>query len=191
MLAMQEKLKHIMPPKRYEHTLGVMYTAASLAMVHKIDVETAMMAGLLHDCAKCISYDQTLQLCAQYSLKLDQEELDNPSLIHAKLGAVLAQKEYGIEEVDIINSIAFHTTGRPSMSKLEQIIYLADYIEPHRKTPNLDILRELSFNNLNQAMEECSGRTIRYLEACNHHVASISRDTYEYYKKLNTTSDIL
>lgn len=184
-LETQEKLKTTMPAKRYEHTLGVMYTASALAMVHNVDIDTAMIAGLLHDCAKCISLDQMLQLSEQYALELSQDELNNPSLIHAKLGAVLAEKEYGVKDMDIISAISFHTTGRPDMSKLEQIIYLADYIEPHRKTPNLDDLRLLCFDNLALAMEECSKRTIDFLESNNQYIAPTSRDTYAYYSNLN------
>lgn len=59
-------------------------------------------------------------------------ELDHPFLIHAKLGAYLAGKKYGVEDPEILDAITWHTTGKPEMSKLEMIIYIADYIEPQR-----------------------------------------------------------
>lgn len=110
---MQKKLKSHLDKERYEHTLGVMYTAAAMAMCHGEDMEKALTAGLLHDCAKCIPGDKKLRLCGRYHLSISEAEASNPSLLHAKLGAYLAAKKYHVRDRDILNSIASHTTGRP------------------------------------------------------------------------------
>lgn len=183
----QEHLKQELNNRRYEHTLGVMYTAASLAMCHGQDVNQAMIAGLLHDCAKCISTKDSLALCNKYSIQLTESELNNPALIHAKLGSVLAKEVYDIQDPDILSAIEFHTTGRANMTTLEKIIYLADYIEPYRSIPNLDSMRHLAFNNLDMAMEECSNRTLTHLRYKNMHIDPISIETYNFYKELNTS----
>ena len=87
--------------KRYEHTIGVAYTAASLAMRYFSDIEKAYLAGLLHDCAKCIETDEKIALCKKYKVKLTPFEVENPFLSHAKLGSCLAEKKYGVEDPEI------------------------------------------------------------------------------------------
>ena len=91
-----------------------------------------LLAGLLHDCAKCIPGENKIKMCEKYHLNVSEVERENPSLLHAKLGAFLAAKKYHIEDKEIINAIASHTTGHPHMTLLEKIIYIADYIEPGR-----------------------------------------------------------
>ena len=89
----RKSLKKELDKSRYEHTMGVMYTAAALAMAHGADQKKAMLAGLLHDCAKCIPNEEKMELCKKYHIELTQAEIDNPALIHAKLGAFLARKK--------------------------------------------------------------------------------------------------
>ena len=105
----RRKLMTELDRERYEHTLGVMYTAASMAMCHGTDTEQALLAGLLHDCAKCIPGESKIKLCEKYHLNISEVERANPSLLHAKLGAFLAAKKYHVEDKAIINAIASHT----------------------------------------------------------------------------------
>ena len=93
-LDLQKKMKKKLNEYRYEHTLGVMYTSAALAMRHGIDLEQALLAGLLHDCAKCYSDEKKFELCEKYGVGLTEVERQNTALIHAKLGAVLAREKY-------------------------------------------------------------------------------------------------
>lgn len=88
----RRKMMTELDKERYEHTLGVMYTAASLAMRYDEDIEKALLAGLLHDCAKCIPGDTKIKLCKKYHLSVSEVEKKNPSLLHAKLGAFRQQK---------------------------------------------------------------------------------------------------
>ena len=149
----RRKLMTELDTERYEHTLGVMYTAASMAMRYDEDVEKALLAGLLHDCAKCISGENKIKLCNKYHLSVSEVEKKNPSLLHAKLGAFLAAKKYHIKDKDVINAIASHTTGCPNMTLLDKIIYIADYIEPGRKElPNMAEVRKLAFTDINECL---------------------------------------
>ncbi len=107
----KKKLQKKLDSDRYEHTIGVAYTAASLAMRYKYDVNKALIAGLLHDNAKCISYEKKIQLCEKYNIHLSEVEKENPALLHAKLGAFLAMHKFNITDKDIISSILYHTTG--------------------------------------------------------------------------------
>ncbi len=113
---LRKKMKHTLDKERYQHTLGVMYLASSLAMCHKEDVDKALTAGVLHDCAKCIPAGERIARCEAYGLPVTDVERKNPSLLHAKLGAKMAQEIYGVQDPDILNAIASHTTGRPGMS---------------------------------------------------------------------------
>ena len=91
----QMQLKEELDEKRYEHTIGVMYTAASLAMRYGVMMHQAILAGLLHDCAKAIPNDEKLELCKKYGIIVSDVERENPSLLHAKLGAYIAREKYG------------------------------------------------------------------------------------------------
>ena len=97
----KEQLEKQLDKKRMEHTEGVAYTAAALAMRYGVEVDKAYLAGLLHDCAKCIDKKKQYALCEKYGLELSESEKDNSSLVHAKLGAFLAEKEYDVEDLDM------------------------------------------------------------------------------------------
>ena len=182
----RKELKKKLKKDRFEHTVGVMYTAASLAMCYGADIHKALTAGLLHDCGKyCAAKDQ-IKLCDKYNIELTKSELDMPALIHAKLGAYLAEHEYGIKDREILDAVAYHTTGRPGMSMLEKIIYIADYIEPARnKAPRLTEIRRLAFEDLDECMYEILKDTLEYLEENPKEIDSTTRDAYVYYKDLH------
>lgn len=151
----QKKVQLELDESRYEHTQGVMYTAAALAMCYGEDVKKAMIAGLLHDCAKCIPTEEKIRMCEDNHLEISAVEHKNPSLLHAKLGAFLAKETYKIEDPDILQAIASHTTGRPNMSLLEKIIYIADYLEPGRaELPNMADVRSLVFKDIDECLYE-------------------------------------
>ena len=111
--------------RRFEHTMGVEYTAAALAMRYGASIENAQLAGLLHDCAKCLSDEKRLAICEKHNISVNDIERRNPSLLHAKVGSFLAMDEYHVEDLEVINAILNHTTGRPGMSLLEKIIFIA------------------------------------------------------------------
>lgn len=180
----RRKLIAELDKERYEHTLGVMYTAASLAMCYDEDVEKALLAGLLHDCAKCIPGDTKIKLCNKYHLNVSDVEKENPSLLHAKLGAFLAAKKYHVKDKDVINAIASHTTGCPNMTLLDKIIYIADYIEPGRKElPNMAEVRKLAFADIDACLYRILEDSLAYLKSKNIPVDPMTEKTYLYYKK--------
>ena len=105
LIKIQEKLQKKLTPDRYQHTLGVMYTCAALAMCHGCNLERAMVAGLLHDCAKCIPNDKKISICEKNNIAITEAERKNPSLLHAKAGVFLAKSKYDIEDEDILDAI--------------------------------------------------------------------------------------
>lgn len=183
---LRKKVKDVMTKSRYEHTLGVEFTAASLAMRYEIDIDKAEIAGLLHDCAKCIDDEDKLDECKKYKIELTDVEKRNPFLIHSKLGAVYANKLYGIDDEEIISAIRFHTTGKPDMTMLEKIIFIADYIEPGRdKAPNLQEIRKMSFMDIDEAMYMVLKDTLAYLESGEGEKDEMTKETFLYYKNIH------
>lgn len=190
---LQKQMKQELTEDRYEHTLGVMYTAESLAMRYGADMTKAAVAGLLHDCAKCIPNGQKLKLCKKHNIEVSELEKKNPSLLHAKLGAYMAKKAYGVQDEEILDAIRWHTTGKPEMSMLDMIIYMADYIEPNRdKAPNLREIRKLSFLNIEEALCKVLESTLSYLKEGNiDAIDPMTKSCYEFYrKKLNGDASV-
>ncbi len=184
MRQMQRRVKRELSPKRYEHTMGVMYTAAALAMCHGYDIKAAQVAGLLHDCAKNIDDEKKLMMCEKYNITITETERKNPFLLHAKLGAFLAMHKYNISDMEIINAILNHTTAKPAMSTLDKIIYVADYIEPLRdKAPNLHNIRKIAYEDLDRCVYMILKDTLSYLEARGGEIDPITIKACRYYEE--------
>jgi len=155
-----------------------------MAMVHNFDPYKAYLAGLLHDNAKCIETKEKFNLCHKYKLEINPWEKDNPELLHAKLGACLAREKFHINDEEIVSAIACHTTGKPEMSVLDKIIYIADYIEPNRKPlENIDEIRKLAFQDLDTCLNRILKTTLDYLNSKDAAIDIMTLDTYKYYNK--------
>lgn len=184
-------LSSTLRPGRYLHTLRVAGTATSLAFCHcrqpETDVSRAELAGMLHDCAKYYTGEEMISLCDKYDITLSDTEKRNTALIHGKLGAYLARKRYGICDDEICSAISYHTTGKPAMTVLEKIIYIADYIEPGRKMDcrpyPLNEVRKESFRNLDNALLMILTNTVTYLKgSTGEEIDELTIQTYNYYK---------
>ena len=184
---MQEKLQSAISVKRYIHTLGVADEAVKLAEIYGTaqDQQKARVAGLLHDCAKDYPESMRQRFCKEYKVKTDEIMNKQTDLIHPFLGAEVAKREYQVMDEDVLNAIRFHTTGRPNMSLLEKIIFIADYIEPNReKFGGLDEARRLAFLDLDKAMAYILENTIEYVKARGRLLHPLSQEALEYYKNL-------
>ena len=131
---------------RFEHTLRVADLATKLAIHYGVDVDKAWLAAILHDLKKNISLEENDMLVKKYGL--DEKYLGNKNLSHSKLAAVVSRDKLGIDDVDILNAIAFHTTGRANMSMLEKIIFVADTCEEGRTYKEAAMLRNNAFENI-------------------------------------------
>ena len=145
------KLKKELDSQRYEHTLGVERMAKNMARIFGEDEERAALAGLLHDCAKCLPLSQ-MQKAAKHA-DVDPVMKESKALMHSVAGMCMAESVYGCSDPEVLSAIRWHTTGHANMTALEKIIYLADMIEPGRKPyPGLEELREMCMNDLDGAM---------------------------------------
>lgn len=181
---LEKQLKKKLDDSRYTHTLGVAYTCTCLAMRYNYDIDRAYLAGLLHDCAKCIDNDKKIELCEKNHIEITEIERKNPFLLHAKLGSLLAKKKYHIQDEAILSAIRWHTTGHPDMTMLEKIVFVADYIEPNRKKqPNLTEVRHLCFENLDQGLKRILSDTLVYLNSKEDPIDEMTQMTYDYYNE--------
>ncbi|SDY86672.1 bis(5'-nucleosyl)-tetraphosphatase (symmetrical) YqeK [Tindallia californiensis] len=159
----RKKVKLKTTHKRYRHIEGVVTSAIWLANRYGADVYLAEIAALLHDYAKNYTKSELMHLADKFNLKLDPILTNAYQLLHGKIAAKMAQEEFGITNQDVLAAIEFHTTGRPDMSKLEQIIYLADFIEPGREYADVDTLRKLSEDSLERAVFTALNNTMIYV----------------------------
>jgi len=160
---LEDKLKGMIKPSRYLHTIGVAETAVRLAGRYGIDPQRARLAAMLHDCAKSLPHADMEDLIHDAGVDVDGDELTLNPVIHAPAGAVLAQREFGVKDPQIISAIRNHTLGGPGMTDLDRLIYIADFIEPNRKSfEGLEEVRRLAETDLHAALKRCAQLTTEY-----------------------------
>lgn len=141
------------PESRIRHVLRVEQMAIDLAGLHNLDTSRAAQAGLMHDLAKYFKPQMLLQMAEAAALPLDRVDELNPHLLHADIGAIVAQQTFDVQDPEILAAIANHTLGSPGMSALSCVVFLADSLEPGRgNSPVLEALRQVSQHHLKQAV---------------------------------------
>ncbi len=169
-------------PKRMPHVLGTEQEAVHLAERYGADVTKARIAALLHDCTKKLDMDEQLALCRRYGIPLDELERKALKLLHSKTGAAIARDVFAVDD-DVYNAILYHTTGKPDMTLLEKIIYLADYIEPTRDFPGVETLRRTVYEDLDRGLLMGLTMTIDEMEEMGNPVHYMTRDARDYLMK--------
>lgn len=180
---LRAKVMPYLTEKRVAHVLGCENEAVSLANRWGEDPERAAVAGILHDITKKLSAEEQLKLCEKYGIINDAAEVANPKLLHAKTGAAFARELFGIED-DIYGAIRWHTTGKPDMTLLEKIIYLADFVEPTRDFPGVEELRELCFEDIDAAMAKGLEMSLEFIRSGGAEPYKDSVEACEWYAAL-------
>lgn len=190
---MLSQLKNILTEHRYLHSLGVIETAIKMADIFGVDMEKAETAALLHDCAKQIPHETQLLMCREYNIPLDEIKEKQLGLLHAELGAYLAERDYGIKDEEVLDAIRYHTLGRENMTNLEKILYLADIIEPNRKDfAGLSELRELCFTDLEKALARGFALSISHINRMGNILHPQTIDAEKYIReKLRKEENLL
>ena len=149
----KKDLKNILSEKRYTHSVGVMEMAAKLAEIYRADIETAKLAGILHDIAKEMSSEEKLKYVKENNIIINEVERINTPILHGKIGADIAKKKYGINE-QVQRAIEYHTTTNPNMDLISKIVYVSDKIELNRKSEDYDIKyeRELALKDIDKTI---------------------------------------
>ncbi len=157
-------LKDNVPPRRLTHILGVEKMCAELAPLYGIDSQRAADAGLLHDLAKFFPPAQLLAMAKEDGIEIDKICAHHPHLLHADVSAIVARQLFGMKDEEILDAIRNHTLGRPGMSDLSCIVFIADALEPGRgDTPELESLRQLSRENLYKTVLQTCDYSLKYL----------------------------
>lgn len=181
-VALQTVKEHL-TDHRYQHTIGVMETAIVLAERYGADLKKAELAAIFHDYAKFRPKDEMKQIILDQGME-QQLLVFNSELWHAPVGAFLVEKEVGLNDEEILDAIRYHTSGRVGMSLLDKVVYLADYIEPGRRFPGVDEVREFAKANLNQALVQAIKNSIQFLMKKNQPVYPDTIYTYNDLVKL-------
>lgn len=173
-------VKEQLTDHRYQHTLGVMETAIALAKQYGGNEQKAELAAIFHDYAKFRPKAEMKKIITDQGFPQDLLEF-NSELWHAPAGAHLVEKEAGISDREVLEAIRYHTSGRPGMTLLDKIIYLADYIEPGRHFPGVEEVRDMAKENLDKALIKAIQNTIMFLLKKNQ---TIYPDTFYTYNDL-------
>lgn len=156
-------LRKNLKESRYVHTLGVVQSACSLAKINGVDEEKTKIAALIHDAAKNMKIDEQYKILKENNIDMDIISENSPQILHGWVAAILAKELMGVMDEEIINAVKYHTTARKSMSKLEKIIYIADYIEPNRDYPGVEELRKITFSDLDKGVLMGIDNTITFV----------------------------
>lgn len=147
----KEYLKNVLSEKRYYHSECVMEMCEELATIYNVDVETARKIGIAHDVAKEMPTEEKFKYMEENNLEVEEIEKKYPTLLHAKIGADIAQKQFGFTK-EMGQAIEAHTTAKPNMSMLSKILYIADWVGKDRKFEDTYYLRELAKQDIDKAI---------------------------------------
>lgn len=166
--ALRQRLKTILPPKRYCHSLSVAAWAQILARVYQVDQTRAYLTGLVHDCARGYNHKQLWELLRHYQGRyFDKDTKANPALWHNPAGVLIAKRDYAINNPFVLRAVALHSTGDAGMRILDKIVYVADYSEPNRLLTHAKEIRKIAMRDLDQAVRLTVNSKISYLKQTN------------------------
>lgn len=186
--AILQNLKNDLNEERYMHSIGVAETAKEMAERFGCNPEKAYIAGLLHDCAKCMDFELSKKLAKKCDFELDETEKENRKTIHAPVSAYVAKEKYGVTDKEILSAIRLHTIGKCDMSDFEKIIFIADKIE-HR-TREIEFRSQIEQfltekeNPLDKAMLKSFEMTIESLVKRKLPICFVTVDVYNNFLKV-------
>ncbi|WP_019235931.1 bis(5'-nucleosyl)-tetraphosphatase (symmetrical) YqeK [Staphylococcus warneri] len=160
----KELVKAKLPEKRYKHLLRVAETAVKLAEIYDGDKDKAELAGVLHDYCKYDDLSTMYQVVRQYELESDLLSYGG-EILHGPVCSAIMENDFDVKDEEVLLAIKYHTTGRQQMTKTEKLVFIADYIEPGRKTPGVEEIRDMAYNqgSLDKTIYEISKRTVLFL----------------------------
>jgi predicted HD superfamily hydrolase involved in NAD metabolism len=157
------KLKKLLPKERFQHSLRVKEAALKLAQGFSVDKNKVRTAALLHDCSRYLKSPEMVEAAKGFGIKVTKIEEFEPKLLHARLSARIAKRDFGITDKEILTAIEKHTVGHEEMNTLDKIIYLADHIEEGRDFKEVSRLRKLASKDLDRAIAASASSMLRFL----------------------------
>jgi len=179
---LRERAHFRLDPLRIPHVHGCEEEAPRLARIWGADPDDAREAAILHDITKRLTLEESLNIFSEHNIHIDENEHDQAKLFHSRTAALLAASEFGVSD-EVAEAIRWHTTGKPGMTTLEKVIYLADYIEPNRDFDGVETLRKLAYENLDEAMIMGLEMTVSDIAARGITPNTASLDALSYLKE--------
>ena len=175
--------KRTLSDKRYTHTLNVKKLAVKLAKQYGADPDKAALAALLHDIAKERPKAELLQILQDNAIIAKGAAQRPVPVWHGICAALLAQHRWGVQDEEVLSAIANHTAGKPGMTRLDKIIYLADMCSAERSYPEVDWLRALLAQDLDRAMAVSLGQNILWMRQQNKPIDPVSLAAYDELRR--------
>lgn len=172
-----------MTAARFAHARRVAELARELAERHGFDGEKAFLAGMLHDLARDCESSHLLQTAVSFGIVKHKDTVQVPLLLHGPVAAALAAQEFGVSDAEVLEAIAVHSTGTPTMGGVAQVVYVADAVEPGRNYPEAETGRRLARTDLRQAVAYVARETLRYLKDRGMPVDPLTHETLEAFQR--------
>jgi predicted HD superfamily hydrolase involved in NAD metabolism len=169
--------------ERYQHILSVEKTATFIGRHHNLDLEKLSLVSLLHDWGRRYSIEDMLSICKENNVEVSSIEIESNGLLHAKVGRIEAKECFNINDLDILDAISSHTTGRLNMSSYEEVIFIADYCEPLRKLDDSGAIIQIAIKDLAEAMLKVLSKKIIYVIETERTINPISIKAYNFYQR--------
>ena len=184
------RIKSMMNPRRFQHTLGVRKEAVRLAALHGVPIQRSALAAILHDCAKGMAVKEMCRIAQENHLMDDENMLSSGAMMHGPVGAYIAKTEFGVKDEGVLDAIRSHTIGRPGMTKMEMCLFVADATEENREEyEGLHALRYLADRSLPAAVLLSIQLTQKYLERTHRPFYPIVFETMDYLKSIMTENE--
>ena len=156
--------------------------AIELAKTHNVSTFRCKLAALAHDFAKTYSNNELIKIVKINEIDCSEFELSNPEVLHGPVAAFQLDK-YISDDFSMFNSIRWHTSGHKTFDKENQIVFLADKLEPYKinKRPELQYVHDLAFQDLENAVLAFFEIQFEFLKTQN---IDIHPESIIYYDKL-------
>lgn len=177
------RVQEALTEHRFRHTQGVVQEAVRLARHYGADEHKAEVAGWVHDYAKQWPAERLRDYLLRFGLPRELLDYDK-ELWHAPVGAIAIQLDLGIQDLEVIEAVRYHTTGRAGMSLLEKVVCLADYMEPGRKFEGVEEIRQLAYQDLDLALCRALAGTIGFLASRHKPIHPDTLDAYNHLAQI-------
>jgi predicted HD superfamily hydrolase involved in NAD metabolism len=173
-----------LPDGLQAHILRVEAESRALAATHGVDEQRTIVSALGHDLVRHLKGADLLAMASRYGLAPDAIERASPILVHGPVAAQILVRDYGFEDAEVLAGIDCHTTARAGMAALEQVLFVADKIEPHK------LAREAELGEVKELAEgDLRAGVLKYLDL--NLAKSIARGWQVHPRSLEARNELL
>lgn len=175
--------KHI-KPSRYEHSERVAQMCVDICKKYDLDEKKGYLAGISHDICKSFSDEDMLKYASMDGLEISDYERTKLALLHGRAAAVILKRKFKIEDEEVLEAVAHHTSGKLGMCDITKVLFLADKIEPGRPQSTDEYREKLFSLSLNGMLSSVLIENYEFITNKGYEVYPETKKMVEYYKKL-------